>query len=171
MTGLGIFFGLLAGVIVQILAQLFWQARNRNEARRLLEFEVAYNLELLPTLEKAIRSIKDKASARDLREYEVMIDMTLFMYRGADALMNHGMFHNTLSTERIRDFVWFWNTFNTNTGQAWGNMIRQKIHAEAYGEIVRLCDLYENNIDEAKRKLSMIRAELAGGPQRHKRPR
>lgn len=137
--GWSVFLGLVAGVVVQVAAQWVDRWRNQGYAKRLLKVEIELNLDILSDLQKEIVRIKDLAAAQGLGEHDHYVNMRLFSYNAATALINHGWFHRILNKQSIRSIYEFMSFYNQENANFIFGRFRQLREDNDYPQIVKDC--------------------------------
>ncbi|MEL7470105.1 MAG: hypothetical protein AAFN27_16755 [Pseudomonadota bacterium] len=161
-TGLGLFAGIVAGAMVQVLVGVFERHRQRSHAKQVILGELIYNHGLIERVSSSVARIKSLAAAHGVLDYEISIDMRQFDYSSITVLMNTGWYYILLNENQIRSYTNFRLFFNENEAMRWNDVWRGMLRSEEYAEIVSMCDNFEEIAKDHRRVLESIYKDLSG---------
>lgn len=125
MSGFWVFVGIVAGVVVQIGANLWMARRQKANAKDVLRCELEMNLAEIEKLRERLGKLKQRVTSNQLEGTE-FIDMLAFDYSALQPLVQAGYFHKLLGSEGVKDYFTAMKFFNNETAQ----FLTQRLWAE-----------------------------------------
>lgn len=100
-TGIGVFVGIVAGVIVQAFSNYLVYRWQRSNAVQMFKIEVQINRAALGNLLERLDALEKKISARQVDSHDLFVDMTEFDYSALGPLVNSGHLYQVLGPDLI----------------------------------------------------------------------
>ncbi len=156
-TGVGIFVGLVAGVFVQVSANVVALRWQRNYARDVLLCEVEMNLHEIEILKTRIEKFKQQIAAQQANSAELLINMIDFDYSALTPPITSGHFHKALGSDGVKKYLSASRFFNSQNALHL-NQALHRHHAE--NNSLAFIDWVAKRIEEEEQKFGDVKTLL-----------
>jgi len=155
-TGVGVFLGLVAGVLVQVLANEWQSFRHRSNAKAVLKCEIEMNLNEIAAFEQRQKRLRERAISGQLDDSDGY-DMSQFNYTALGPLIQSGHFHKMLGSESVKRYFSAARFFSNETAAR----LTHRFHEEhAAKTSIDFCDWVERGVAENKSHFLHVASKL-----------
>ena len=156
-TGVGLFVGILAGVVVQLTAQLILMNIQRRNAVRVFKTEVEFNAHAMAEFRQRFDRLLNRVSSGQATEVDLYFSMSDFDYSAVAPLNNSGYFHTLLQSDGARHYFSVMRFFN-NPNAEWLTHKVQADHRER--RLLDFLEWLEGKIEEGQKSLKAVQEKL-----------
>lgn len=119
-----VFIGIVAGACIQFLLGMLTQRGQRKNAIRVLRTEIEMNLSQLESLLERVNYLRERISANQISDQDLLISMHGFDYSAVNPLVASGYFHILLGHKHVKQYFDFMRFFNNNSAEIINSTLR-----------------------------------------------
>lgn len=146
-TGLGVFIGLVAGVIVQLVANQFTLRTQRKNAVSVFVTEAQLNLGAVENLLQQMQNMRERISANQANQTQLWISFEEFDFSATGPLNQTGHLHTMLGADGLKDHLKVLRFFNNQKAAQFSQMLQDEHKA---GTSLSFLDWLTQKINEHK---------------------
>ncbi len=146
-TGFGIFIGLVAGVIVQLIANQFTLKKQRKNAVSVFNTEAQLNLGAVEDLLQQLQNLRERISANQVNQAQMWVSFEEFDFSATGPLNQAGHLHAMLGPDGLKDHLRVLPFFNNQKAAHFSQMLQDEHKA---GTSLNFLDWLTGKINEHK---------------------
>jgi hypothetical protein len=142
-----ILIGIVIGVLIQYLFHRVQGSEQRRNALKVIEIEVALNLDIYDTFLSRVKHLRGKISSGQVKAEDLYFDMSEFDFSAMHPLVNSGYFHVELGVDKVRRYYRFVRFFSSINGNFLTGQLRD---AHASSQSLDFLDQFERRCEELR---------------------